>query len=85
MHWLFRTFNGPVPSATFLAQTPTISYLKTHLKPLQSTIVDRSYMVSGIFNNYGIPEWFAHGFKTKPEHELMDKLAPNAHRSSSLL
>ncbi|MET0121678.1 MAG: hypothetical protein ABW124_11605 [Candidatus Thiodiazotropha sp. 6PLUC9] len=82
MRALFRNFNGPVPASTFFAKTPTIDYLQTHLKPMQSTIADRSYMVSGIFSNYGIPEWFAHGFKTRSERDLMEsKLAPNAHRS----
>jgi hypothetical protein len=80
--WLFRKFNGPVPAATFFAKTPTIEYIQSHLKPMQSTIADRNYMVSGIFTNYGIPEWFAHGFKSKPERTLMEsKLVPNAHRS----
>ncbi|MBW9257970.1 MAG: hypothetical protein K1562_10135 [Candidatus Thiodiazotropha sp. (ex. Lucinisca nassula)] len=82
MRWFFRQFNGPVPSESFFATTPTIEYLQDNLQPMQSTIADRSYMVSGIFNNYGIPEWFAHGFKTQPERALMEsKLAPNAHRS----
>lgn len=82
MHWLFRKFNGPVPATTFFPNTPTISHMQNHLKPMQSTIADRSYMVSGVFSNYHIPEWFAHGFKSQIERALMEsKLAPNAHRS----
>ncbi|MCG7986801.1 MAG: hypothetical protein JAZ20_00265 [Candidatus Thiodiazotropha weberae] len=82
MRWFFREFNGPVPAESFFASTPTIEYLQENLRPMQSTIADRSYMVSGIFNNYGIPEWLAHGFKTQSERALLEsKLAPNAHRS----
>jgi hypothetical protein len=84
IRWLFNKFNGPVPTATFFAKTPTIEYIQSHLKPMQSTIADRNYMVSGILTNYGIPEWFAHGFKTKAELTLMEKkLVPDAHRSQT--
>jgi hypothetical protein len=79
---LFQNFNGPVPNSTFFPKTPTIEFLQSSHKPLQSIIADRSYQISGIFANYGLPEWFAHGFKTPSEMAILDgEIAPNSHPS----
>ncbi|MET0067230.1 MAG: hypothetical protein ABW076_12865 [Candidatus Thiodiazotropha sp.] len=80
MRNLFQAFNGPVPSATFLPTTPTIGYVKKHLEPLQSILADRVYLISGTLTNYGLPEWFAHGFKTRAEKAVLDaELVPGGH------
>jgi hypothetical protein len=68
---VFDDFNGPVPAETFFPTTATISHLKENLAPLQSVIADRSYLISGVLANYGISEWFAHGFRTLNEINLL--------------
>ncbi|MEJ2619458.1 MAG: hypothetical protein P8163_04195 [Candidatus Thiodiazotropha sp.] len=68
---LFNDFNGAVPAETFFPTTPTITYVKENLAPLQSVIADRSYLISGVLANYGISEWFAHGFRTLNEINLL--------------
>ncbi|MEJ2528524.1 MAG: hypothetical protein P8Z39_00180, partial [Gammaproteobacteria bacterium] len=79
---LFQNFNGPVPNSTFFPKTATIEFLQSAQKPLQSVIADRSYLISGIFSNYGLPEWFAHGFTTPSEMAILDgEIAPNSHPS----
>jgi hypothetical protein len=80
MRALFQAFNGPVPTATFLPKTPTIDYVQRHLKPLQSILADRIYLVSGTLTSYGLPEWFAHGFKTRAEKTVLDsEVVPGGH------
>ncbi|MET0052957.1 MAG: hypothetical protein ABW095_18005 [Candidatus Thiodiazotropha sp.] len=80
MRALFQAFNGPVPAATFLPKTPTIDYVQKHLKPLQSILADRVYLISGTLTSYALPEWFAHGFKTRAEKAVLDsEVVPGGH------
>jgi hypothetical protein len=51
---------------------------------MQSVIADSAYLVSGTLTNYALPEWFAHGFKTRPEfHFLEEKISPQAHKTKT--
>jgi hypothetical protein len=71
---LFNTFNAVVPSAWFYPSTPSIAYVKEHLKPLQSVIADSSYWYTGTLGAYGIPEWYAHSFRSDKEKEVLNNL-----------
>lgn len=71
---LFNRFNAVVPSAWFYPLTPSIKYVKDHLQPLQSVIADYSYIFSGTLGAYGIPEWYAHAFRTDREKEVLTRL-----------
>ncbi|MCL5022522.1 MAG: YfhO family protein [Nitrospirae bacterium] len=74
---LFNRFNAVVPSAWFYPLTPSIEYVKEHLRPLQSVIADYSYWFAGTLGAYGIPEWYAHSFRTDREKEVLGELVLN--------
>lgn len=74
---LFNRFNAVVPSAWFYPLTPSVKYVKDHLKPLQSVIADNSYWFAGTLGAYGIPEWYAHSFRTDREKEVLSELVHN--------
>ena len=68
---LFRTFNATVPSEWFLPSTPSLDYVQRELGTLDWVIADNAFLVSGTLGSYGIPEWFAHSFKTSAEKEAL--------------
>lgn len=69
----FRSLNAVVPNAWFYPLTPSLRYIKERIDPLNSVIADRSYLISGTLGPYGIREWFANGFKTNAEKELLSQ------------
>jgi len=71
---LFNRFNAVVPSSWFYPLTPSIKYVKDHLQPLQSVIADYSFLFCGTLGAYGIPEWYAHSFRTDREKEVLSRL-----------
>lgn len=71
---LFNRFNAVVPSAWFYPPTPSLGYVKDNLKPLQSVIADISFFFAGTLGAYGIPEWYAHSFRTDREKEVLREL-----------
>ncbi|MFZ2197986.1 MAG: hypothetical protein WAV13_09660 [Thermodesulfovibrionales bacterium] len=80
---LFNKFNAVVPSAWFYPLTPSIKYVKDHLQPLQSVIADYSYIFSGTLGAYGIPEWYAHAFRTDREKEVLGELVRDPFSSAT--
>ena len=83
---LFNNFNAVVPSAWFYPLTPSIKYVKERLKPLQSVIADASsYWFAGTLGAYGIPEWYAHSFRTDREKEVLGELAHNRSKSPTTM
>jgi hypothetical protein len=80
---LFNRFNAVVPSAWFYPLTPSIKYVKDHLQPLQSVIADTSYFFSGTLGAYGIPEWYAHSFRTDREKEVLGELVHGPFQSQT--
>ncbi len=79
---LFNNFNAVVPSAWFYPLTPSIKYVREHLQPLQSVLADASsYWFAGTLGAYGIPEWYAHSFRTDREKEVLGELAFNRSKS----
>ncbi|MGC2062018.1 MAG: hypothetical protein WA610_03505 [Thermodesulfovibrionales bacterium] len=83
---LFNNFNAVVPSAWFYPLTPSIKYVKERLKPLQSVLADASsYWFAGTLGAYGIPEWYAHSFRTDREKEVLGELAYNRSKSKTTM
>ena len=84
---LFNSFNAVVPAAWFYPLTPSIKYVKEHLKPLQSVIADHSFNLSGTLGAYGIAQWYSHSFKTEKEKEVLSSLvrAPFPSPTSSMV
>lgn len=83
---LFNNFNAVVPSTWFYPLTPSIKYVKERLQPLQSVIADASsYWFAGTLGAYGIPEWYAHSFRTDKEKELLVELAYNRSKSPTTM
>jgi len=80
---LFNRYNAVVPSSAFYPVTGSIKYVKEHLKPLQSVIADDSFMAAGTLGAYGIPEWYAHSFRTDAEKAVLNSLVPNAAASAT--
>jgi hypothetical protein len=74
---LFRRFNGPASSLDFYPDTPLIREIKAHIRPFQSVIADNHYLVSGTLGAYGLPEWFAHGFKRAALKAALGQLSDN--------
>lgn len=71
---LFQRFNAVVPKEWFFPPTPTLARVREDLGPLEGVIADRAYLVSGTLVAYGLPEWFAHTFKTPAEQEALEQL-----------
>jgi hypothetical protein len=83
---LFNAFNAVVPSAWFYPLTPSINYVKQHLQPLQSVLADASsFWFAGTLGAYGIPEWFAHSFRTDKERDVLSELAHNRSKSPNTM
>ena len=80
---LFNNFNAVVPSEWFYPVTPSIKYVKEHLRPLQSVIADLSYWFAGTLGAYGIPEWYAHSFRTDREKEVLSELVHDPFSSAT--
>lgn len=80
---LFRKFNAVAEKGQFYPVTPSLAYVQANLKPLQSVIADSSFLVAGTLGTYGIPEWFAHDFKTNAEKELLRQVVNNPFRTST--
>ena len=78
---LFRVFNNTSGHLDFFPATPATNYVKANLKGSQSVVADNSYMVSGTLGAYGIPEWFAHDFKTDNEKHILNQIVTNPFRT----
>jgi len=74
----FNSVNAVVPSAWFFPETPSITYVKERLSPLESVIADESFIGAGTLGAYGIGEWYAHSFKTDKEKEVLGSLVDDA-------
>ncbi len=71
---LFNSFNAVVPSAWLYPATPSITYVKENLMPLQSVIADYSFCAPGILGAYGIAEWYGHSFRSDTEQRILSSL-----------
>ena len=71
---LFREFNNIAVKQDFFPSTPGIDYVRGNLKNVQSVVADKSFLISGTLGAYGIPEWFAHGFRTTNEKEILKQI-----------
>jgi hypothetical protein len=78
---LFNRFNAVVPSQWWYPWTPALAFVRNHLGSMQSVIADNSYLVSGTLTEYGIPQWYAHAFKTNREKSLLAKMVDNPFRT----
>lgn len=67
----FRLFNGPVPASYFYPPDSLLTRVKGNIKPFQSVIADNNFLVSGTLGAYGIPEWFAHAFKSAAKKAML--------------
>jgi len=78
---LFREFNNISVRQDFFPSTPAIDHVSTNLKGLQSVIADDAFVISGTLGAYGIPEWFAHGFKTNHEKKVLNQIVTKPFKS----
>lgn len=70
----FRQFNGSVPASYVYPTNPLLTKIKQNIGPFQSVIADNNFLVSGTLGAYGIPEWFAHAFKSETKKSLLEKV-----------
>ncbi|MES9969252.1 MAG: hypothetical protein ABW092_04410 [Candidatus Thiodiazotropha sp.] len=68
---VFQKLVGFVNAETIYPMTATIDYVRNNIEPLQSVISDRGYIFPGVLSAYGLTEWFAHGFRTRKEKQLL--------------
>lgn len=80
---LFRTFNSVAVAEDFYPLTPAIGHMQSNLGPTQSVVADNGYMIPGTLRAYGIPEWFAHGFKTEAEKATLRRLVEEPFKSAT--
>jgi hypothetical protein len=71
---VFQSLVGHVKAETIYPHTATIDYAKDNIEPLQNVIADRGYIFSGTVSAYGLSEWFAHGFHTRVEKQLLEEV-----------
>ncbi|WP_316367455.1 hypothetical protein [Candidatus Thiodiazotropha sp. CDECU1] len=69
---VFQTLVGHVNAETIYPSTATIDYVSNNIEPLQSVLSDRGYLLPGVLSAYGLSEWFAHGFRTRQEKQLLE-------------
>lgn len=80
----FERFNGPTPARYFYAERPALADLRERLGPFEYVAVDNAaYLVSGTQGGAGIPDWFAHAFRSAPLHQLLDDMAENPFASAT--
>jgi hypothetical protein len=72
---VFRQFNGPVSSSYFYPRTTLLTRIQRNIKPFQSAVSDGNFLVSGTLGAYGLPEWFAHAFKSESTRYLLTQVA----------
>ncbi len=80
---LFRQFNGPVPASYFYPSDPLLTRIKQNIGPFQSVIADNNFLVSGTLGAYGIPEWFAHAFKSANKKSVLEKVIDDPFTSNT--
>lgn len=80
---LFRQFNGPVPASYFYPSDPLLTKIKQNIGPFQSVIADNNFLVSGTLGAYGIPEWFAHAFKSANKKSVLEKVIDDPFTSNT--
>ncbi|MGD9171295.1 MAG: hypothetical protein PVI97_14725 [Candidatus Thiodiazotropha sp.] len=71
---VFQSLVGHVKAETIYPRTATIDYARDNIDPLQNVIPDRGYLFSGAVSAYGLSEWFAHGFHTPAEKQLLERV-----------
>jgi hypothetical protein len=71
---VFQTLVGHVKAETIYPRTATIDYARDNIEPLQNVIADRGYIFPGTVSAYGLSEWFAHGFHTRAEKRLLERV-----------
>jgi len=72
----FNAYNSKPPRNEYFPPSSAISYLTGNLQPLQSAVADDGFLVSGTLGNYHIPELLGHGFRTKAQQDIIQKVAP---------
>ena len=70
----FRRFNSIASKHDFFPNTPSLQFVKSNLTATQGVLADHAYFISGVLGAYGISEWFAHGFRTDTEKEVLGRL-----------
>jgi hypothetical protein len=71
---VFQSLVGYVKAETIYPRTATIDHVSDNIDPLQNVIADRGYLFSGTVSAYGLSEWFAHGFHTREEKQLLEEV-----------
>ncbi|UJW85870.1 YfhO family protein [Devosia sp. SL43] len=71
----FGMLNAKPPIEAYFPTTPSIKYAQDNLLPGQSVVADGSFLISGVLTNYGLPELFAHGFRTVQQLPLLADIA----------
>ncbi|MHC2796803.1 hypothetical protein ACVINZ_005815 [Mesorhizobium jarvisii] len=75
-YW-FRQYNARPDIDTFFPVTPSLSYVLSKILPGQSVVADNSFHVSGFLSKYGLPELFAHGFRTDAQRKIIADILPS--------
>lgn len=70
----FRKFNSISSKEDFFPNTPSLQFVKSNLTATQSVLADHAFFISGVLGAYGISEWYAHGFRTDMEKEVLGRL-----------
>ena len=70
----FRDYNAVTPKEWFYPETPSLTFVQDRLDPLQTVLADDSYFLGGTLVPYGLPEWYADGFRFAPEPDLLSQL-----------
>ena len=70
--------NAVVPADSFYPETPTITYIQSNIIPGQNVLTTSVYMVSGTITYYGISDWFAHGYHSDAEKDVLNNVVRDA-------
>jgi hypothetical protein len=76
LHWNFSVMNAKPSIDTYFPMTHAIASAQDELQPLPSVLASNAFLFSGTVSNYGLPELFAHGFRTKAQTRALKDISP---------
>lgn len=75
MALFFHAWNGAVPGKYYYPPVPTITYMQRRAGPFDYVITDKSFLMSGTLETYGLREWLGHYFRSPALQRVLHRMA----------
>jgi hypothetical protein len=77
----FHAWNGPVPGTYYFPPVPTVTYMQQRAGPFDYVITDKSFLMSGTLQTYGLREWLGHYFRSPALQRALHRMAKHPFNS----